>query len=444
MQKKQEEKRSEECVKYFKERSVYKKLFPRIREKYGSLGHMGGKVVLTGISQEEKKQLGGFLRKDYTENKTVTISVEVLKKSLDESRFSGISLEELLEIYFGKELTVNKEERQKETEEREKFFEKLWGEYENTVTGKWLEKVLKDHTKGYDILLQQYRDNPPKLQELIKNVSCAAEKLFGSLAENKISVQNGNLELLPVFAAKTTGNPHYFDRGTTAEKILLHVLALCLPEEKDAEESEPEKRNQIFYKAGILRDDISNDVLIYGIRAWKMDGTLHDGVEGFYREMEPVRMTLRTLGKISRVDTLQKRVYLFENPAVFSVFAEKNPSCGAVCVNGQPRLSALLLLDMLKGEHLFYYSGDFDPEGLLIAQRLKERYGERLSLWNYTEELYIQYLSDVALSDMRMKKLEKVHLPELQKIKNCMQVKRRAAYQEAMMERYVKAGYEHI
>ena len=69
----------------------------------------------------------------------------------------------------------------------------------------------------------------------------------------------------------------------------------------------------------------------------------------------------------------------------------------------------------------------------MIAQRLKERYGERFKLWNYRVDWYEQYLSNVELSEVRMKKLEKVSLPELQELKKCMQEKRRAAYQEAML-----------
>ena len=85
-------------------------------------------------------------------------------------------------------------------------------------------------------------------------------------------------------------------------------------------------------------------------------------------------------------------------------------------------------------KHNFYYHGDFDPEGLLIAQRLKERYGESLQLWNYRADWYERYLSDVNLSEVRMKKLEKVYLPELLEVKMQMQKRKRAAYQEAMLD----------
>ena len=113
-----EPKKLAECLDYFRQRPVYEKLFQKFREKYASLGHMGGKVVLSGLTLEEKQQLGGFLQKDYTENKTVTVSAELLEKRLGESRFSGISGETLLRAYFGKKLTVKKEEKQKEEEKR--------------------------------------------------------------------------------------------------------------------------------------------------------------------------------------------------------------------------------------------------------------------------------------------------------------------------------------
>lgn len=421
--------KTEECAAYFRERPVYRKVFQKVRAKYESLGHMGGKVTLTNLSQEEKRQLGGFLQKDYTENRTITVSVERLEKCLKESRFSEVTLENLLETYFGQKLTVKKEEREKEAEKRRIFFENLLEMYEHTYMGEWLENTLKEKRKGYDLIFQQYRENPVNLQELVKNISHAAEEIFRNFCKNKM--------LLPVFAAKTTGNPHYFDAGTTAEKILLYILEFYFPQEKICEMLEVEQKNQIFYKAGILKDDLSNDVLAFGIRGWKDDGTLHEGIDGFFRAGEPVRLTLRTLGRIKNMEAVEKNIYLLENPAAFSVFTEKNSDCAAVCVNGQPRLSVLLLLDMLKESHRFFYNGDFDPEGLLIAQSLKERYREKLILWNYSRELYEKYLSDVILNENRLKKLGKVSLPELQEIKACMMEMKKAVYQEKMLENAV-------
>lgn len=105
-----------------------------------------------------------------------------------------------------------------------------------------------------------------------------------------------------------------------------------------------------------------------------------------------------------------------------------------ICGNGQLRLAVLILMDKFSCDTVFWYAGDFDPEGLLIAQKLKLRYGERLKLWKYQVDLYETYLSEVELSERRMKKLEQVSIKELQEIKEAMYKKQRAAYQESMME----------
>ena len=62
MKAEEKQKLMQECLQYFRERPVYEKVFQKMRGKYESLGHIGGKVVLTGLSLQDKSQLGGFLR----------------------------------------------------------------------------------------------------------------------------------------------------------------------------------------------------------------------------------------------------------------------------------------------------------------------------------------------------------------------------------------------
>ena len=60
---------------------------------------------------------------------------------------------------------------------------------------------------------------------------------------------------------------------------------------------------------------------------------------------------------------------------------------------------------------------------------------EKVSVSGITGQYwYERYLSDVNLSEVRMKKLEKVYLPELLEVKMQMQKRKRAAYQEAMLD----------
>ena len=115
-------------------------------------------------------------------------------------------------------------------------------------------------------------------------------------------------------------------------------------------------------------------------------------------------LTLRTIGSLSGVTAQgSKRVYIVENPAVFSVLVNEWPEETLLCGNGQNRLATLVLLDLFDTDTIFWYAGDFDPEGLQIAQRLKQRYQDRLHLWNYQSRYYEASRSQVAISDQSLK-----------------------------------------
>ncbi|MBS4026939.1 MAG: DUF2399 domain-containing protein [Clostridia bacterium] len=115
----------------------------------------------------------------------------------------------------------------------------------------------------------------------------------------------------------------------------------------------------------------------------------------------------------------------------------KNPAL--ICTFGQIKLASLVLLDKLKEQvDSIYYSGDFDPEGLLIADRLKERYRDKLELWRFGVENYEQIKSDKTIEATRMKKLDNINTPEIKSLANRLKADGYAAYQELLTERYVE------
>ena len=427
-----------QCAVYFKERPVYEKLFQKFRKKYESLGHFGGTVVLSGLTGEEKNQLGGFLQKDYTEHTKISVSASLMEKALASSRFSDLSWEEILETYFGEKLTVKKEAKRQQEKKKEAFFSDILNNSPDGPGKSWFIRVLKEREEGFFWMMQQYRERPGELAGIVKNVLTAIP-LLPVFSEGKEKM------LLAVFAAEVTGNPHYFDEGSRGEALLFAFIKSYLNMEVKEGLSRAEYKKKLFFEAGILKDELSSDVLAYGIRAVRKDGSVHPGVEGFFRCREPVKLTLKTLGNIDRISSGKEengngpgKVYVVENPAVFSALTQKYPDRALICGNGQLKLAVLLLMDKLKDNSEFYYAGDFDPEGLMIAQKLKIRYGERLNLWNYKGELYRKYLSDVVLDNTRIKKLDKITIPELQEVKEAMIKKIRAAYQESMLEEYQK------
>lgn len=425
------------CTGYFSTRSVYRKLFAGFRKKYESLGRFGGSVTLMDVTAEEREQLGGFLQRDYAAKERITVSAGLMEKALASSRFAGLSWEEILEAYFGETLTVKKELIREAKEEQNRFFEEVLAHCPQGAGREWLGSVLREQSGGWQLITRLYAESPGKLMEILRNVTDAIDQLPAFDSES-----GGTAELLAVFAAKVTGNPHSFDEGTAQEKLLMIFLESHFGEKDTDMLSSSEYRTKLLGRAGILRDELSNDVLVYGIRAWKRNGMLHEGIEGFLKNREPVKLSLRTIMDLSAVrgqGTDQKNpVYVMENPAVFAVFTESHPKCAAICGGGQIRLAVMMLMDALRYSSVFYYSGDYDPEGLQIAQRLKQRYGDGLRLWNYSEKLYEKYLSPVVLTDARLKKLENIYLKDLDVVKGAMLRRKRAAYQEAMIEVYQK------
>ena len=100
-------------------------------------------------------------------------------------------------------------------------------------------------------------------------------------------------------------------------------------------------------------------------------------------------------------------------------------------MNGQPRLAVLMILDLLaKSGTTIYYSGDLDPEGILIAQKLADYYQGKFYFWHMAAEDYEKSRSEEVISDRRMKILDKI--TDVRLIPVASQIKRHktAGYQE--------------
>ena len=428
-------KKMNECIAYFKERSVYEQLFLKMREKYISLGRIGGTVRLSELKKEECRQLSGFFQKDFEGGSIVSISATAMEKALAGSKFAGLKWEDILQSYFQEKFMDKKQQKQKELQEREEFFAGILEKVPTGVGYIWLVSVLETQTEGYTALMKQYRERPDTLRIQLELFLKAVSQL-PFFVEKK---ERMTYKLLPMFAAETTGNPHFFDVGTLGEQLLICFLKMHIFDYKEKGVMNAEEKANLLYEAGLLKDDLSNNTLAYGIHAIDVEGKVHEGIEGFLKRKEPILLTLKTLTELQQVKTQgRKCVYMVENPAIFSKLVECWPTEAILCGNGQLRLATLVLLDLFETETEFWYAGDFDPEGFGIAQRMKERYGKRVHLWKYNREFYEKYQSEVEISSKSLKKLDRIYLEELQEIKEVMLKQKKAAYQETMLAEYLK------
>ena len=425
----------EACVSYLRARPIFDRVLKQVREKMISLGHVGGTIVIRGWTESEREHLEGFFQKNLHGKKQLTISAALLEHALADSKFAALSWEEILNAYFGSPLIGKKEQKEKAESDRNDFFAQ-YADPAGTAGARFLAEILSGECEGRRLLYGQYRNDPKMLGQRLRILIRACDCL---------PAERGLTQALPVFAAEISGDPHYFDDGTMAVRLLQLFIQKHYSLKRQPSYSETEWKARILYRAGILKDDLSNTVLIYGIQAFLQDGTKHIGIAGFYQMREPLQCTLQTLYRLERICG-GADVYVVENPAVFAALVSRYPEQALVCTNGQLRLSALILLDLLGRESRLHYAGDYDPEGLGIAQRLKDRYGSRLELWEYKPEYYLRArLEDTIpegnITPERLKKLDKLKDADLIRIADLIRQYGKAAYQETMLAWAYRIGF---
>ena len=73
-------------------------MIKKMKEKYISFEReLPGTITIDNPSNEEKEALSGFMKKDYRKNKSILVNLKKFQKRLDETRFSGVSIKEILE-----------------------------------------------------------------------------------------------------------------------------------------------------------------------------------------------------------------------------------------------------------------------------------------------------------------------------------------------------------
>lgn len=251
-------------------------------------------------------------------------------------------------------------------------------------------------------------------------------------------------QYLPVFAAELFGDPHRLDRGTRDAhllQLLLQWLEIQWGVEVDEMNSIPSLRRQARYlSVGILLDDVSNYAMLCGVGAVGRDGQFHAGMEGFSMDGAPVNVPLSVITGWTQLHCRENTLWIVENPVVYAVLCERfGRTRSLMCMNGQPRLSAWLILKLLRdGGIRVYYAGDFDPEGLCIAEKVQQSLlPGQCVFWHMSEADYRSAQSQKPIDARRMKMLDHLQDPLLQSTAALIRQQGVAGYQENILQMYL-------
>lgn len=417
----------QQCSRYFKSNPGFNRVLIKIRDKYISLGKLGGTVKLENLSQTEKEALSGYLKENYYKN-SVIIKIDKFQDALEDTPFKGLDLVKILGGYFGKEIITKKESQSIYEREKKEFYQDVLEQINGEIAVKWLNDILKNKINSYNLLSRKYDLDKGKLKKDLILVSQALDNL-PCLSDKK--------ERLAVFSSQISKNPHEFDDNSDCGNLLMYGIIYFLGEKYP---ENAEEKAEILYKAGLIRDEISNFTTLSGLLAYTEEG-VHDGWQGFYNLGEPLQVSLWNISSLKRVIAPTGKVFVFENPTVFSEVLYKTSSINPaiICTYGNIKLASLILLDFLAKENTkIYYSGDFDPEGLIIADKLKRRYGENLYIWRYSTEDYNKVKSNEVIEDKRLKKLDKLKDSYLIELSKLIKEHKTAGYQELLVDELIK------
>lgn len=98
--------------------------------------------------------------------------------------------------------------------------------------------------------------------------------------------------------------------------------------------------------------------------------------------------------------------------------------------SGNPNYAFYKVLEkLIKTGNEIYYNGDFDPEDLVIASNLYQKFSQ-IKFFCYHKEDYETSKSKNKLSESRLKKLDNIKISELQEIIKLIKEEKYAAYKE--------------
>ena len=427
-----------ECAGYLKENAAYARLMKELWKKWKSYGRAAGSITLHNTTEAERRAIGGIVGETFM-GETVKVTFRDFEQGLQKTRFAPIDMRTVLEIYFAGPLHTNQEQKAQEQRTKDEFWGRLLscfegGEENSSAAFQWIGELHRQKKYGYQILTKEFNKDPEEAEALAQNVGRAL---------NRIEEMDGEETLLAVFAAAVSGNPHYFDRGTVAGQLLTH--AVCFRKNSDVPQSAYAWR-ECMQSSGIVADNIASMVHVYGVRLETVKGP-HPAYEAFYHRKEPYVLTVENLKSITNARAVHNKVYVVENEMVFMHLVEnaKDQDVAILCTSGQLRVAALQLLDRLTGSGaVIYYSGDLDPDGMDIADRLWQRYGSAVRLWRMGTEDYRASISGELLSDRQLARLKRLKNAALCRTAELVQKEKLAGYQENLLKQLVQDVLKRI
>lgn len=395
---------NKEFADYLKSKN-FKRLMDSLKLKYIKLSRPSGTIILKNLSEEEAFDIGNLLGKKIFCNEDVKISFNEINKKIKQGKFAEFNWIDTFKYYYNENILTKEEQTNINKLEEKEFYDKLLNDHYNELYINKVIDIIKNDDNIKKIVKSKYNKNKKNLRKEIDNIML----LLNNLPDSPT--------YLPVYAS-ITGNPHYLDFNKSTSSLFLKILAKLKHYESI---DKIDEKIKLLEEINVSNDPISNFVITY-----KLIG--NNILNELSKNNQIVNMNLYNIKDLEYITTEKKKVFIFENPSILLTLKDLNVPI--IITSGVPNLAFHNLIGkLLKSGNELYYNGDFDPEGLLIANNLEKKY-HNIKLFCYSKKDYENAISKEKINSSRIKKLDKVNSNELQEIKDILKKTNLSGYQE--------------
>lgn len=419
------------AINYYKNSSAYRKMCKDLMMKYKRYGRLTGRISLKDYTDKQKVKIADFVGESVADlGSKNDVSVAKIKSAHLDTKYGDYDLAYLASEVTGIGLSVDSDgskpskEAIKETIRDE--IRQLLSAVRSDVLDEIMDKIYYEN-KYKEISLGDIYF----LGNAIEKINQRAGQFDGVNFDNYI--------YLAVFAAEITANPYEFDEGTVLGDWLFRILALTYGD-KPAGMSYMEYRDKVFEHYGILLDDIFHFLSVNHMLA-RSNGEVNSVWSASCRNQVSWKAPLKHILKMDLIyPELGDALILVENASVFYILSAMFNSLPIVCFHGKLRKSIWTFMDKLSKDAKVYYAGDFDPEGLKMADDLKQAYGDMIDLSLMRMKYYEGSKPRTKIKPANLDLLDKIRDEKLKEVAEAIKDTKLVGHQHNLIEMYV----EHI
>ena len=146
----------------------------------------------------------------------------------------------------GKELKTNKEVKDEEKEQEEKFYDDILKASDDGVGKQWFIEILDKKKYGYNIIVRKYKSEIRNLKELKRKIILIINSL------NKLPYLNNEYENIAVFSAVNTKDSHFFDSDKFTGRLFIKAISFILNKDDPKDINEI---NELYLVSDIIMTD---------------------------------------------------------------------------------------------------------------------------------------------------------------------------------------------